>query len=398
MDLKETPEHQAFRREVQAFLTKNWNGGAHVGREARQKREREFRRLAVDAGYLYRGVPRKYGGSEQSPDLVKARIITEEFDRAGAPGEVRGIGAQMLAPTLLECGAEWQKEKFVRKTLEGDYLWCQGYSEPGAGSDLASLRTRAELVNDQWVINGQKVWTSYAKAAHYMFALVRTEPQASKHDGISYLLLDMKQPGIEVRPLRQMTGGQEFNEVFFTDVRTPADWIVGERGKGWAISKSLLKHERNMLGGLDRSEAMFNSLLKLAKRTARDGDAAIRQDDIRIRLAALLARLEVQRHSGYIQMTREVQGKSSGMLQLLNKLYQSNFASSVAGLALDMVQSEALIAPKLNGAEQGNERWMGQYMNSLAAAIAGGTSNIQRNIIAERGLGLPRDHSPGDEA
>jgi alkylation response protein AidB-like acyl-CoA dehydrogenase len=397
MDLRETPEHQAFREEVKVFLSKNWQGHEAGNGVERRQQERTFRRLAVDAGYLYRGVPRKYGGSEQSPDLIKARIIGEEFESAGAPGEVRGVGAQMLAPTLLECGAEWQKEKFVRKTLEGDYLWCQGYSEPGAGSDLASLRTRAELVDDEWVINGQKVWTSYAKAAHYMFALVRTEPQASKHDGISYLLLDMKQPGIEVRPLKQMTGGQEFNEVFFTDARTPADWIVGRRGQGWSVSKSLLKHERNMLGGVDRSEAMFNSLVKLAKRVSRDGAAAMQQEDVRIRMAALLARLEVQRHSANIQMTREVHRLSSAPLHLFNKLYQSNFAASVAALALDMVQADALIAPKLNGAEQGNERWMGQYMNSLAAAIAGGTSNIQRNIIAERYLGLPRDQSPGDQ-
>jgi len=381
MDLQYGPEHEAFRASLQAFLRENWQSGTDVP---------AFRRKAVQAGYLYRNIPRRFGGSEQAPDILKARIIAEEFERARAPGEIRGNGVQMLVPTLLERGEEWQKEQFIPRTLAGEYRWAQGFSEPGSGSDLASLRTRAELKDGQWVINGQKVWTSYAKECQYMFALVRTEPEAPKHQGISYLLIDLNQPGIEIRPMKQINGGNDFNEVFFTDAVTPAHWIVGKRGEGWSVSKSLLKHERNMLGATDRSEAMFKSLLGLAKRVERNGRPAIHDAWVRDRLAALKCDLEAQRRSSQIQLTRELAGESAGRLQMMNKLAQSNFAAAVSELSNALIADEALLSP-IGNPKPGNERWVGQYMNSLAAAIAGGTSNIQRNIIAERGLGLPRE-------
>ncbi|RJG00646.1 acyl-CoA dehydrogenase family protein [Noviherbaspirillum sedimenti] len=388
MDLHFSPEHETFRQEIQAFLSTNWQ----FEKDAKPAPEaiKAFRQLATEQGYLYRGVPKNYGGGEQPADVLKAQIIAQEFRRAGAPTEVLGVGTQMLVPTLLECGEEWQRERFVRKTIEGEYRWCQGYSEPNSGSDLASLRTRGELVGDEWVINGQKVWTSYARDANYMFALVRTEPEAPKHAGLSYLLIDLNQPGIDIRPLKQINGGTEFNEVFLENVRTPASWIVGPRGGGWKVSRSLLKHERNMIGSLDRSDALFASLLGLARRVQRDGAPALQDSAVRDRLAMLAGHLEVQRYSNYIQLTRESRGQSAGLLQMLNKLSQSNFGHLVAQTSLDLVQNDALLtgAP---GRKLGNERWMNQYMGSLASSIAGGTSNIQRNIIAERGLGLPRD-------
>lgn len=389
MDLGYSTEHLTFRAEVQAFLVDCWTAARNDG--DRRAHEAAFRRQAIDRGYLYRAVPKRYGGSEQSADLLKAQIIDEEFKRARAPGEIKGVGTQMLVPTLLECGEEWQRERFIAKTLAGDYLWCQGYSEPGAGSDLASLRTRAELVDDDWVINGQKVWTSHARSAHYMFALVRTEPDQPKHEGLSYLLLEMDQPGIEVRPLKQANGGSDFNEVFFADATTPASWIVGARGQGWPVSRSLLKHERNMLGGSDRSQALFDSLLRLAGRTVRDGCPAAKDPAVRDRLAVLLGYLRAQICSSQIQLSRELSGGAGGFqLQLLNKLDQTNFAQMTAMAALDLIGDSALLAPGRRR-DEGVERWMNQYMGSLGTAIAGGASNIQRNIIAERGLGLPRD-------
>lgn len=380
MNLRYGPEHDSFRAELREFLAREWRPEADVG---------VFRQRAVDAGYFYRSVPRRYGGSEQPPDMLKARIIDEELERAEAPGEVRGSGVQMLVPTLLERGEEWQKERFIAKTLSGEYKWAQGFSEPGSGSDLASLRTRAELRDGKWIINGQKVWTSYARQCQYMFALVRTEPDAPKHQGISYLLIDLRQPGIDIRPMKQINGGNDFNEVFFADATTPADWIVGQRGEGWSVSKSLLKHERNMLGGVERSESMFESLVSLARRATYKGELAIRDPWVRDRLAALKGELEVQRCSSYIQMTRELSGEGGGLLQMMNKLAQSNFAAAIAEVSNAILEDEALLSP-IGNRRPGNERWVGQYMNSLAAAIAGGTSNIQRNIIAERGLGLPR--------
>ncbi|MBV7495095.1 acyl-CoA dehydrogenase family protein [Pseudomonas sp. PDM24] len=383
MELNYGPEHDEYREQVRGFLRETWKEGADVV---------AFRQQAIEAGYLYRGIPKRFGGSEQPSDVIRARIIAEEFAAAKAPGEIKGNGVQMLVPTLLERGAEWQKERFVAKTLSGEYRWAQGFSEPGSGSDLASLRTRGELRDGQWVINGQKVWTSYAKDCQYMFALIRTEPEASKHQGISYLLIDLDQPGIDIRPMKQINGGNDFNEVFFTDAVTPEDWIVGERGNGWSVSKSLLKHERNMLGGIDRSESLFDSLLGLAKRTSKNGAPAIKDPWVRDRLAALKAELEVQRCSSFIQMTRELSGNGGGLLQMMNKLGQSNYAAAVADVANAVLEDEGLISP-IGNRRPGNERWVNQYMNSLAAAIAGGTSNIQRNIIAERGLGLPRESS-----
>ena len=383
MELNYGSEHGEYREQVRDFLRCEWKEGSNVA---------ELRQKAIGAGYLYRGIPKRFGGSEQPSDVIRARIIAEEFAAAKAPGEIKGNGVQMLVPTLLERGTEWQKERFVPKTLTGEYRWAQGFSEPGSGSDLASLRTRGELRDGQWVINGQKVWTSYARDCQYMFALIRTEPDASKHQGISYLLIDLDQPGIDIRPMKQINGGNDFNEVFFTDAVTPEDWVVGERGEGWSVSKSLLKHERNMLGGVDRSDALFESLLGLAKRTHKGGGPAIHDPWIRDRLAALKAELEVQRYSSYIQLTRELAGESGGLLQMMSKLGQSNYAAKVAEVANAILEDEGLISP-IGNRRPGNERWVNQYMNSLAAAIAGGTSNIQRNIIAERGLGLPRERS-----
>ncbi len=206
---------------------------------------------AVDAGYLYRAVPKRYGGSEQPVDVIRARVIREEFALCKAPTEVPGNGTNMLVPTLLECGTEDQKQRFIRPTLEGNFVWGQGYSELNAGSDLASVRTRAELVGNEWVINGHKIWTSQGGQATHMFALVRTEPGAGKHEGISYLLVDLDQPGVVRRPIRQLTGEAGFFEFFFDDVRTPADWLVGEGGKGWIVSRTTLAHERASIGSTD---------------------------------------------------------------------------------------------------------------------------------------------------
>jgi alkylation response protein AidB-like acyl-CoA dehydrogenase len=381
IDLNFGPEHDSFREEIRAFLAREW----HEGRDPA-----EFRRAATEAGYFYRSVPKRFGGSEQAPDSVRLSIIATEFARAKAPGELKGNGIQMLVPTLLECGEEWQREMFIPRTLTGEFQWAQGYSEPGSGSDLASLRTRGELVDGKWVINGQKVWTSYARQCRYMFALVRTEPDAPKHEGISYLILDLHQPGVDIRPMKQINGGNDFNEVFFDNATTPADWIVGKRGAGWSVSKSTLKHERNMLGSIDRSGAMFNSLVKLVQRTTLDGTVAIEVPWVRERLAGLKSELEMQRHASHLQVARALSGGDAGLLQMMGKLVQSNYAASIADLAAQLIEDDALLSP-IGNRRPGNERWVGQYMNSLAAAIAGGTSNIQRNIIAERGLCLPRE-------
>jgi alkylation response protein AidB-like acyl-CoA dehydrogenase len=396
VDLRYGPEYEAFREEVKAFLAEQW---PLTGDEAKQDlatQARTFRQRAIEAGFLGRAIPKAYGGSEQAPDPLRAAVIREEFLRVRAPMDPPGIGTMMLIPTLLEKGTEWQKKKFVPGTILGDIQWCQGYSEPGSGSDLASLKTRGELVGDEWVINGQKIWTSGAKTAHYMFCLVRTEPEASKHAGISYLLIDMNQPGIDVRPLKQMTGGADFNEVFLTDVRTPKDWIVGKRGEGWLVSRTTLKHERDSIGNAAMTEVMFKGLLKLARESKRGGRPAIEDPAIRQRLAALEGYVLSHKYSGYRQLTANLRGEHVGILSLMNKLHSTNIGQEVSKIAFDLLEADALTDPasttRLVGlAPRNNAGWVGQFMSSLGVAIAGGTANIQRNVIAERGLGLPRD-------
>jgi alkylation response protein AidB-like acyl-CoA dehydrogenase len=396
VDLRYGPEYEAFRAEVKAFLSEHWPLRGDEAKQGLAEQATLFRRRAIAAGYLARSISKAYGGSEQPGDPLRAAVIREEFMRVRAPMDPPGIGTMMLVPTLLEKGAEWQKQKWVPGTILGTIQWCQGYSEPGSGSDLASLKTRGELVGDEWVINGQKIWTSGAKTADFMFCLVRTEPDAPKHAGISYLLIDMKQPGIDVRPLKQMTGSADFNEVFLSDVRTPKDWIVGKRGEGWLVSRTTLKHERDSIGNAAMTEVLFKGLVKLARESTRGGRPAIQDPAIRQRLAAIEGYVLSHKYSGYRQLTASLRGESVGILALMNKLHSTNIGQEVAKLAFDLLEADALTDPAssarlLGVAPKTGAGWVGQFMASLGVAIAGGTANIQRNVIAERGLGLPRD-------
>jgi alkylation response protein AidB-like acyl-CoA dehydrogenase len=376
-------EHDAFRQEVAEFVRVHW-------REATDRDVDAFRKLATARGYLYRSVPVAYGGSEQTPDPMKAHIIREAFARARAPREVAGAGVNMVVPTLLAAGQPWQKEAFIPKTLTGEYRWAQGYSEPGAGSDLASVRTSAVLDGDEWAINGQKVWTSDAQNSNYMFALVRTEPDAPKHNGISYLLLRMDQPGVTVRPLKQITGESHFNEVFLDNARTPKDWIVGERGQGWQVSRTTLVFERNSVGGAEVSGAIFEQLVKLARTTPLNGRPAIQDPLIRDEMMKIQTMVAAHHAAGQHDLQLAAAGRESSPASgATTKLYGSTITEKIAQVAQKIIDHHA-IGDLVEGAP-GPGRWVKQYMNSIAAQIGGGTSNIQRNVIAERGLGMPRD-------
>jgi alkylation response protein AidB-like acyl-CoA dehydrogenase len=391
MDLSYGAAVETFRQEVSDFLAK------HYRPEMRRNPEelRAFRERAVQAGLLYRTVPREYGGSEQPTDLLRGQVIREEFRRVGAPAEVPGVGVALLVPTLLAHGTEEQKQRFIPPTLSGEILWCQGYSEPDAGSDLESLRTTAVVDGDTWVINGQKVWTSNAGAADFMFLLARTDKNKPRRDGLSYLLMEMHQPGVEVRALRQINGAAEFDEVFLTDARTPRDMIVGLEGEGWQVSRTTLAHERGALTGPDQSGALFASLIKLARRSEIDGKPAITDDSTRERLAELLGWVEAHRFAAYTQTSRTLEGRAGGQLGLMNKQMLTDITDRTARMALDLIGESGMLDP--SAVERpGTERWLNQFFGSLGMAIAGGTSHIQRNIIAERGLGLPRDETGRD--
>ncbi|MET0250498.1 MAG: acyl-CoA dehydrogenase family protein [Sphingobium sp.] len=396
MDLSYGQEAEAFRAQVRAFLQDEWRPGDRRGADLKAY-VRHFRVRATAGGYLYRAIPEQYGGSQQPVDVVRAQVIREEFARVRAPMEVGGNGMNMVVPTLLEKGTEEQKQRFIRRTVEGELVWGQGYSEPGSGSDLASVRTRGELSADgsQWIINGQKIWTSQGGAANHMFMLVRTEPDAPKHEGITYLLIDLDQPGVTRRPIRQMTGMEgtdTFYEYFFDDAVTPLSWQVGERGQGWQVSRATLKHERAAIGGADGLGRQFAKLVELAQEAGRIGEPIIRD-----RLATIEGFVLSHRYSSYRLFSLQAANEDAGPVQLMMKLLLTEIGHDMALLAQELIGEEGLEEPADAGARsgarapRGPNKWLDQIMGSLGNSIAGGTSNIQRNIIAERGLGLPRD-------
>ena len=296
----------------------------------------------------------------------------------------------MLVPTLLEMGTEAQKQAWIAPTLRGDIVWCQGYSEPGAGSDLAALRTSATVDGTDFVINGQKIWTSTADRADMIFCLVRTEPDAPKHKGISYLIFSMKTPGIEVRPLRTMTGGSEFNEVFFTDVRVPIDHVVGGRGQGWAVANATLKHERGMLGDPNQAESRLHAVARMMREEVVGGERLIDNPVLMDRLVRLQGEAMAMRCNGMRILTSATQGQSAGMAGLIVKLQGCELNHQVAALAIDVLGELGVLYEGGAHLRDGGA-WQWKYMFDLGLIIGGGTAQIQKNIIAERGLEMPRE-------
>lgn len=396
MDLSYGEAAEAYRTEVRAFLASHWPPAVDVRGANLKAFIREFRAAATEAGYLYRAIPKRYGGSEQPVDVIKAQVIREEFARARAPMEVGGNGMNMTVPTLLEKGTDEQKELFIRKTVAGEYIWGQGYSEPGSGSDLASVRTKGELSDDgsKWIINGQKIWTSQGMQSTHMFMLVRTEPDAPKHDGITYILIDLDQPGITRRPIRQMTGEEgdhTFCEFFFDNAEAPVSWQVGERGQGWHVSRTTLKHERASIGSADGLGKQFSKLVELAKEVGRTDDPLVRD-----RLAQIEGFVLSHRYTSFRLFSCAAAGEDPGPVQLMMKLLLTETGHDMALLAQELIGEHAFVEPAGAGGRgergpRGPEKWLDQIMGSLGNSIAGGASNIQRNIIGERGLGLPRD-------
>ncbi|HTY17978.1 MAG TPA: acyl-CoA dehydrogenase family protein [Myxococcota bacterium] len=394
MDLSYGPEYDAFRRELRAFLERNREraprGGVVAAAGSRDPALLAWQRLLIEHGYAARTVPKQYGGFGAEPDLLVRIILDEEFARAGVSPGLAGQGPQMLVPTLLEHGSEAQRERWIGPTIRGEVVWCQGYSEPGAGSDLANVQTRAVEDGADFVINGQKIWTTTAHLADMMFGLVRTEPGAGKHGGLSYLLIPMHTPGIEVRPLGTMTGHAEFNQVFFTDARVPQSNVVGRRGEGWKIANTTLKHERNALATVGQLEAALARLVELMRQETRDGRRALDDPALRDRLLRLQARVLAMKYHGLRMLTASLRKESPGAAGLVTKLAGCELAHQIAELAIDAMGELGVL---YGGArhERAGGLWQLQYMFSLGLIIGGGTAQIQKNIIAERGLGMPRE-------
>jgi alkylation response protein AidB-like acyl-CoA dehydrogenase len=389
MDLSYGPEYEEFRDEVRSFLADNAEN-APRGEHVRSEKTLAWQSLLIEHGYAARTIPRQYGGHGAAPDILKSRIIAEEFAAARVSPGLGGQGISMLVPTLLEMGTEEQKTTFIPPTLRGEMLWCQGYSEPGAGSDLASLSTRAELDGDEWVINGQKIWTSTAHIADWMFCLVRTEPEAPKHQGISFLLLRMDTPGIEVRPLVDMTGVANFNETFFTDVRVPKHQIVGRRGEGWLVANAILGHERDSLGDPNIMLSRLNALIELMKTETLGGERLIDHPVFRDRLMQIQGRVMALSYNDLRLLSAKVNGADARLARMIVKLQGTELRHDLEGLAVDAM-GELGLAYGDNPYLRDHGSWQSQYMFYLGLIIGGGTSQIQKNIISERGLGMPKE-------
>ena len=404
-----TPEYPAetaaFRQGIKDFLAANlpegWTGLGGLPTDEVLPFLEQWRKILHEHRLLAPQWPAEYEGGGLSN--LETVIQFEEFAKVGAPtggpNDVFNIG--MIGNTILHWGTPEQKAHYIPKLLSNEHIWCQGYSEPNAGSDLAGVGCKVVLDGDEWVINGQKIWTTYGHLANHIFVVGRTDPDAARpHDGITFLLVDMDQPGVEVRPIKMMSGDSEFNEVFFTDVRCPKENILGEPNKGWAVAMTLLGFERGEAAAVlpIRYRDDLDRLLALARETGKNTDPLIRQ-----RLAWCYSKVEIMRYLGMRTLTLFLAGKEPGPDAAITKLYWSEYHKLETALAIDILGPEAMVPsgrwPSNSlqtddpGAPNDSASWVGSMYASMGGTIYAGTSQIQRNIIGERILGLPKEPS-----
>ncbi len=391
MDARFTEEDEAFRREIAGWLEKNLSGEFEIvrgrggpGDEHALFSERHAweKRMGED-DWIGVGWPKAVGGRELS--LTQQMIFHEEYSRAGGPGRVGHIGEGLLGPTVIHFGTDDQKARFLPKILSGEEVWCQGYSEPAAGSDLAAVQTRAELDGDEWVVNGQKVWTSGAEWSDWCFVVCRTDPEAApKHRGISYILVPMDQPGVEVRPIVQMTGDSEFSETFFSGARTSKDNIVGEVNGGWAVAMGTLGFERgaSTLGQQMSFQNELDQIIDIARQNGKAKDPLIRQ-----RIAHAWSGLRIQRYHALRTLAGVDEGADPPPAANISKIFWANWHRDLGKLAMDVMGADAEVAAGAPYDLSGLQR---MFLFTRSDTIYAGSNQIQRNIIAERVLGLPR--------
>lgn len=402
MDISFPAETEEFRTRVKRFLSdhlpSDWRGLGGIATEEVQDFVNSWRKLLYENHLLAVAWPKEYGGAGLSH--VEQVILAEEFARAGVPtgGSNDPFSIQMVGNTIIRWGTEEQKQHFLPRILSGEDLWCQGYSEPNAGSDLANLGCRAFLDGDEWVINGQKIWTSAGHLANWIFVLTRTDPDAPKHKGISFLLVPMNQTGVEVRPIKMISGESEFNEVFFTDARTEARNIIGSPGDGWAVAMTLLGFERGEAAAIAsvRFKEELDRLIEMAKESGATHDAVVRD-----RLALCYSKVEIMRYLGLRALTGFLSGAGPGPEASVFKIFWSEYHTMVSELAVDILGAQALTPVGRRpstvfqtddaGAPNSSNSWVSVFLNSRAGTIYAGTSQVQRNIIGEMVLGLPKE-------
>ena len=391
MDFRDTSEEAAFRAELRDWFAANlpdgWTERGPSRGRLDEKVSREWSKRLSEAGYAGLTWPKEYGGA--GAPYTHQAIFLEESARAETPDHIGVIGLGMAGPTIIAHGTDEQKSAHLGKILSGEEVWCQGFSEPGSGSDLASLKTRAVLDGDDYVVNGQKVWSSFAHIADYCILLVRTDKDAAKHQGITYLLVDMHSPGVEVRPLKQITGDPEFNEIFFSDVRVPRKNILGEENQGWKVAMTTLLHERGTLGFAltARLEVLVRKIIELAKEQRVNGHRAADDPLIRDRIARQWVELQALKFTNYRALTSLVKTGVPGPEGSVAKLHWSESNQRLTKLALEII-GHASQLDEDDGVWEGY--WQYQQLRSRGNTIEAGTSEILRNIIAERVLGLPR--------
>lgn len=396
---------EAYREKARAFLGEKlpagFTGIGSLEGDALVEFTTEWRTTLYEAGFLAPGWPEEYGGAGLS--ALEQVILAEEFARAGVPtgGPNDVFGIQMLGNTLLLMGTEEQKKYYLPRILSGEDTWCQGYSEPNAGSDLGNVGLRGIRDGDQWILNGQKIWTSAGHLADHIFTLARTDPDAPKHKGISFLLVDMRQPGIEVRPIRMINGDSEFNEVFYTDATCPVDNVVGGVNNGWAVAMTLLGFERGEAAATMpiRFQAEVDRLFMLAAERGMTSDPIIRQ-----KLAWAYSKVQIMRYSGMRVLTNFLRGHHPGPDGAISKLYWSEYHRTVTELATHILGADAMVptgrVPSSSfqtddaGAPNSSASWVGTFLSARAGTIYAGSSQIQRNIIGEMVLGLPKEPRP----
>ncbi len=393
MHLRFDEEDEAFRREVARWLEEQLSGefasvrgrGGPGDEHALLEERRAWEKRLGEAGWTCLGWPVECGGRGFS--LARQTLFYEEYARAGGPGRLGHIGEGLLGPTVIAFGTEEQKERFLPPIARGEELWCQGYSEPNAGSDLANVQTRAELDGNQWVLHGQKVWTSWAQWSDWCFVLCRTDPESQRHAGLSYLLVPMNQAGIEIRPIVQITGTSEFSEVFFDGARTDERNVVGAPGQGWKVAMGTLAFERgaSTLGQQHNFQNELQHIIEIAKANGASRDPVLRQ-----RLADAWIGLEIMRYNALRMLSRE-DGTELSPEAMITKIYWATWHRELGKLAMDVLGDEAEI---LEGAPYELSSLQRMYLFTRSETIYAGSNQIQRNIISERALGLPREPRP----
>jgi alkylation response protein AidB-like acyl-CoA dehydrogenase len=376
MDLTLSPSEQEFRNEVRSWLEANHPGPTPEGDDAGFEFRRAWQRKLNERGWAGLSWPEQYGGSGAT--LFEQAIFSEELARSGAPQMANTLGLAMGGPTVIGHGTDEQKERYLAPILSADEIWCQGFSEPQSGSDLASLKTKAVRSGDGWVVTGQKVWTTMAHQSKWCMLLARTDPNAAKHRGLTYFLMDMEQDGVETRPLRQITGEAEFNELFMEEARIPDENIVGGENNGWSVAITTLMHERAGLAfALQVSvQIALRELMERARETGASKDPIIRQ-----RFAQLYAEAQVLRLNAYRGLTKLQAHGAPGPEGSLGKWHWAEVNQSLSALALDLAGPRAQLV---------DDPWTYRYLRARANSIEGGTTEILKNIVAERVLGLPR--------